>query len=117
MEDAATLPDKYLNDSELNRVIYFKATEEDFFQCNIMKYHGTNQYYLWFCSCDEILPEHYYFTLLPEMERYAIIAGVKNHPLYQVFTELCKTNRLYYESAEIADAWHGWCHEARKYVA
>lgn len=117
MEDAATLPDKYLNDSELNRVIYFKATEEDFFQCNIMKYHGTNQYYLWFCSCDEILPKHYYFTLLPEMERYAIIAGVKNHPLYQVFTELCKTNRLYYESAEIADAWHGWCHEARKYVA
>ena len=117
MEDAATLPEKYLNDSELNRTIYFKSSEEDFFACDIMKYHGTNQYFLWFHYCEEIEPEHYYFTLLPEMEKYAIIAGVRTHPLYKVLMDLCATNRLYYEDREVADAWHGWCKEAKKYVA
>lgn len=115
MDDAAHLPDKYLNDSSINRTIYFKSTEDDFFACDIMKYHGTNQYFLYFRSCDEIEPDHYYFTLLPEMEKYAIIAGVKTHPLYKVFAELWATNRLYYESNEIADAFHGWQKEARKY--
>lgn len=116
MEDSAHLPEKYLNDSELNRTIFFKATEEDFFACDIMKYFGTNQYYLYFRSCDEIEEDHYYFTLLPEMEKYAVIAGVRTHPLYKVFMELYATNRLYYESNEIADAFHGWCKEAKKYT-
>ena len=43
MEDAATLPEKYLNDSELNRTIYFKSSEEDFFDavkvCTILRSH------------------------------------------------------------------------------
>ena len=116
LEDAAHLPEKYLNDSSLNRTIYFKATPEDFFACDIMKYHATNQYYLYFRSCDEIEPEHYYFTLLPEMEKWAIIAGVRTHPLYKVFAELYETNRLYYEDNEIADRWHGWQKEAKKYA-
>ena len=116
MADSANLPEKYLNDSETKLTIFFKVDEDDFLACDWCKYHGTNQYYMYFYHCDEILPDHYYFTLLPEMEKYAIIAGAKNHRVYQKFNEIYATNRLYYEDNSIADSFHAWCKAAKQYV-
>lgn len=116
MDDSSRLPEKYLNDSTTTHTIYFKATEEDFFACDFAKYHGTNQYYLYFWHCEEIQPEHYYFTLLPEMEKYAVIAGYTDHPLWKTFTQLYNTQRLFYEDNEVADAFHGWIKEAKRRV-
>ena len=116
MEDAAHLPERYLNDSEIKRTIYFKQTEDDFFACDIMKYFKSNQMFLYFRECDEIPEDSYYFTVLPELEKKAIIGFDTNNRLYKVFYQLWKTNKLFYESNEIADAWHGWVNSASKYI-
>ena len=50
------------------------------------------------------------------MEKYAIIAGQKGNKVWDRFLEVYKTNRLYYESLDIADAWHGWVKEMKKYI-
>lgn len=117
MDDSARLPDRYLNNSTVNRTVYFKATDEDFFACDFMKYHDTNQYFMYFYHCDEIKPDHYYFTLLPEMEKYSVIANHTDHKLWKVFSQLYNTQRLFYEDNEVADAFHGWIKESKKRVA
>lgn len=118
MEDAATLPDKYLNDSITVKTVYIKSSEDEFFACDISKFMGTGQYYLYFYDSElmEIPDKHFYFTLLPEMEKYAIICGQKGNKVWDRFLEVYKTNRLYYESLDIADAWHGWVKEMKKYI-
>ena len=116
MEDAATLPEKYLNDSIVVKTVYIKSSEDDFFACDISKFMGTGQYYLYFYHCEEIEEKRFYFTLLPEMEKYAIIAGQKENKVWDRFLQVYHTNRLYYEDLEIADAWHGWVKEMKKYI-
>jgi hypothetical protein len=123
MEDAATLPDKYLNDSITVKTVYFKSSEDEFFACDISKFMGTGQYYLYFYDPEliEIPDKHFYFTLLPEMEKYAIIAGGKDgkgndNKVWARIKMIYNTNRLYYSDLEVADAWHGWIKEASKYI-
>lgn len=116
MEDAASLPEKYLNDSITVKTVYIKSAEDEFFACDISKFMGTGQYYLYFYACNEIAEKHFYFTLLPEMEKYAIIAGQKDNKVWDRFLQVYHTNRLYYESLDIADAWHGWVKEMKKYI-
>lgn len=118
MEDAATLPDKYLNDSITVKTVYFKSSEDEFFACDISKFMGTGQYYLYFYDPElmEIPDKHFYFTLLPEMEKYAIICGQKGNKVWDRFLEVYHTNRLYYSDLEVADAWHGWVKEMKKYI-
>lgn len=117
MDDCAKLPPKYYNDSTKNRTFYLKVDEENITACDIMKYHGTNQYYLFFYPTDHIREKTYYITCLPEMEKYAVIAGKNNkHPLYELWRELWNTGRAYYADAMCADAVHGFIKEAAKRV-
>ena len=117
MDDCALLPPRYYNDSEKNRTFYLKTDEENITACDIMKYYGTDQYYLFFYPTDHIREKTYYITILPEMERYAIIAGNRNqHRIYQLFRDLWDTGRVYYSDAMTADAVHGWIKEAAKRI-
>lgn len=116
LQDAAHLPEKYLNNSESVKTFYFKSSEEDFFQCDIFKNYDHNKYFLYFSECDEIKEDHYYFTIMPELERFAIIGLDTGHRLYKIFYEIYESNRVFYESNEVADAFHGWLHEAKQYV-
>lgn len=117
MEDAATLPDKYINNSETKKTFYFKAAEDAIFGCSLCKYLTTNQYYLWFFDCEEIPEDEWYFTLLPELEKRAIIALDPTAKLTPIFLDVYKSNRLFYENLDVADAFHGWIKDARKYIA
>lgn len=117
LADAASLPEAYINDSVSKKKFFFKASEEDILQCEIMKFCQTNRYYIYFSHADEIPPEHWYFTLQPDLSHYAIIGFDTGHKLYKKFFEVYDTNAVFYEDNEIADAWHGFMHEANKYVA
>lgn len=117
MAEAASLPEAYDNDSYTKRTFYFKASEEDFFACDIRKNTKHNKMYLYFYACDEIPENQFYFTLMPELERYAIIGWDTKHKAYKMFYDIWVTNRLFYESNEIADAFHAFCHDAEQYVA
>ena len=117
MDDCAKLPPKYYNNSSKNRTFYLKRSEEDITACDVMKYHGTNQYYLFFYPTEKIRDGCYYITLLPEMERYAIIAGKSNdHRIYQLWRDIWKTGRVYYADEMAADAVHGFIKEANSRV-
>lgn len=116
MEDAATLPEEYYDDSITVKTVYFKSSEDEFFACDFMKFLKTGQYFLYFYHADIIKSKHFYFTLLPEMEKYAIIAGQVDNEVWKRFTTVYRTNRLYYENLEIADAFHGWIKECKKYT-
>lgn len=118
MDDCAKLPPKYYNDSTKNRTVYFKTDDENITACDIMKYHGTNQYYLFFYpSTKGIRDKCYYFTLLPEMEKYAIIATPQtSHPLLDVVRQIWHTGRVYYADPMVADSVHGWIKERAKRI-
>lgn len=117
MDDCAKLPPKYYNNSSKNRTVYFKTDDENITACDIMKYHGTNQYYLFFYPTERIKDKHYYFTLLPEMEKYAIVATLKTqHRLLDVIREIWNSGRVYYADEMVADALHGWIKERAKRV-
>ena len=117
MEDCAQLPPKYYNNSSKNRTIYLKSDEENIIGCDIMKYHETNQYYLFFYPTDKIRDKCYYITLLPEMEKYAVIGGKnQKHPIYILFKELFYTGRVYYSDASVGDSVHGWIKEMNQRI-
>lgn len=117
MADSASLPESYDNDSYTKRTFYFKSDEENLFACDIRKNTRFNKLYLYFYATDEIPENSFYFTLLPELDRYAIIGWDTMHKAYKMFYNIWQTNRLFYESNEIADAFHAFCHEANQYVA
>lgn len=117
MDDCAKLPPKYYNNSSKNRTFYLKVDEENITACDVMKYHGTNQYYLFFYPTERIKEKTYYITCLPEMEKYAVIAGQKNtHPIYELWRQLWNTGRVYYADAMCADAVHGFIKEVSKRI-
>lgn len=117
MEDCSKLPPKYYNDSTKNRSIYLKVDEENITACDIMKYHGTNQYYLFFYPTEKVKEKCYYITCLPEMEKYAIIGsnGI-SHPVWDVFKQIWNSGRVYYADETTADAVHGFWKEIKKRI-
>ena len=117
MDDCALLPPKYYNNSSKNRTVYLKVDEENITACDIMKYHGTNQYYLFFYPTEEVKKDRWYFTVLPEMEKFAVVVrkGIK-HPMFDVWKQIWQTGRVYYADAMCADAVHGWEKEVLKAI-
>lgn len=117
MDECALLPPKVYNASYKNRTIYLKTDEESIIGCDIMKYEITNQYYLFFYPTEKIRDKCYYITLLPEMERYAVIGGKnQQHPIYKLFKDLFYTGRVYYADAMVGDSVHGWIKEMNQRI-
>lgn len=117
LADAASLPEAYLNDSVTRYTFFVKISDEDILQCEIMKFIQTNRFYLYFSHADTLQPDHYYFTLVPDLSHYAIIGFDTGHRLYKKFFDIYETNAVFYEDNECADSWHGFMREAKQYAA
>ena len=113
LEDAMQLPSKVYNDSDEVKQTFFKM-DEDILGCKIMRHCASHRYYLFFYPASKIKEKTYYFTLVPTLDKYAIIGLKTGHPLSKVLNDIFQTHQVFYADNSAADLFHGWMLEASK---
>jgi len=115
LAESSHLPSSVFNESDEVFQTYF-VMEEDIIGCKIMRYCATGIYYLFFYPSLKVAKNCYYFTLVTDLNKYAIIGLKTGHRVSCVLNDIWKTGQVYYADNTSADMVHGWMKEASKRV-
>lgn len=115
LAESSHLPSTVFNESDEVYQTFF-VMDEDIVGCKIMRYCATGRYYLFFYPAQKVAKNCYYFTLVTDLSKYAIIGLKTGHRVSVVLNDIWKTGQVYYSDNTCADMVHGWFKEASKRV-
>lgn len=113
MADSNRMPKGLYNESTKVRTVY-AIQGEDIIAIDIMKYDFQSLLYLFIHPANEVKPKHYFFTLVPVPDRFAIVGRNRLHPVGQLVSRIFESCQVYYSDDSTADAFHGFLIERNK---
>lgn len=114
MDDSNRLPSGAYNDSTKIRTVC-AVYQEDIIAIDIMR-SENGVYYLHMQPCRRVSDNTYYLTLIPVLDRYALVGLSNGHPITQTIARIYKTGQVYYSDDTTADSWHGFVKESKQII-